>query len=268
MAGIGFELRRMLRKNTLVGLVQAYAYAGVIGSGPWVFSIVGILLIGIFSASVVCRACSSPSSRRPSPTWWRQPHPHRTGATGVHALRVRPALREAQGLDPAQPARPAAGDHAGRRGPGHAGALHRAAAPGAGVPHAHARGLHPHVRRVGAHRAAVGHEALQGDRGAFRRVVRRHRGQRAADAALGPGRTARGLRSGQLPAARGHVAARGARVQPARPHHRLRLRGPQAALPLPGRHRLPLQLRDLGGQVHVLVLPATSSPSSGRCGPR
>nr|WP_295937738.1 exopolysaccharide Pel transporter PelG [uncultured Acidovorax sp.] len=53
MAGIGFELRRMLRKNTLVHLIQAYAYAGVIGSGPWVFSIVGILLVGIFSASVV-----------------------------------------------------------------------------------------------------------------------------------------------------------------------------------------------------------------------
>ncbi|MFO1211348.1 MAG: exopolysaccharide Pel transporter PelG [Paenacidovorax caeni] len=53
MAGIGFELRHMLRKNTLLGLVQAYAYAGVIGSGPWVLSIVGILLIGIFSASVV-----------------------------------------------------------------------------------------------------------------------------------------------------------------------------------------------------------------------
>ena len=53
MAGIGFELRRLLRKNTLVGLIEAYAYAGVIGSGPWVFSIVGILLVGIFSASVV-----------------------------------------------------------------------------------------------------------------------------------------------------------------------------------------------------------------------
>ena len=53
MAGIGFELRRMLRKNTLTGLLQAYAYAGVIGSGPWVFSIIGILLVGIFSASVV-----------------------------------------------------------------------------------------------------------------------------------------------------------------------------------------------------------------------
>jgi len=56
MAGIGFELRRMLRKDTLASLVQAYAYAGVIGSGPWVFSIVGILLIGIFSASVVVPA--------------------------------------------------------------------------------------------------------------------------------------------------------------------------------------------------------------------
>ena len=56
MAGIGFELRHILRKNTLVSLVQAYAYAGVIGSGPWVFSIVGILMIGIFSASMVVPA--------------------------------------------------------------------------------------------------------------------------------------------------------------------------------------------------------------------
>ncbi len=53
MAGIGFELRRLLRKNTLIGLVEAYAYAGIIGSGPWVFSIVGILLVGLFSASLV-----------------------------------------------------------------------------------------------------------------------------------------------------------------------------------------------------------------------
>ena len=38
MAGIGFELRKLLRKDSLLGLVQAYAYAGVIGSGPWVLS--------------------------------------------------------------------------------------------------------------------------------------------------------------------------------------------------------------------------------------
>lgn len=53
MAGIGFELRHMLRKNTLTSVFQAYAYAGVIGSGPWVFSIIGILLVGVFSIGVV-----------------------------------------------------------------------------------------------------------------------------------------------------------------------------------------------------------------------
>lgn len=53
MAGIGFELRKLLKKDTLLGLVEAYAYAGVIGSGPWVFSIIGILMVGIFSATVV-----------------------------------------------------------------------------------------------------------------------------------------------------------------------------------------------------------------------
>ena len=53
MAGIGFELRKLLRKDTLLGLLQAYAYAGVIGSGPWVLSIVGILIIGFMSHAVV-----------------------------------------------------------------------------------------------------------------------------------------------------------------------------------------------------------------------
>lgn len=53
MAGIGFELRRLLRKNTLLSLVQTYAYASVIGSGPWVFSIVGILAMGLLSVSLV-----------------------------------------------------------------------------------------------------------------------------------------------------------------------------------------------------------------------
>ena len=53
MAGIGFELRRLLRKDTLLGLIRAYAYAGVISSGPWVLSIIGILIIGIFSLGMV-----------------------------------------------------------------------------------------------------------------------------------------------------------------------------------------------------------------------
>jgi polysaccharide biosynthesis protein PelG len=53
MAGIGFELRRMLKRDTLAGLVQAYTYAGLISAGPWILSIVGILLIGILSLPFV-----------------------------------------------------------------------------------------------------------------------------------------------------------------------------------------------------------------------
>ena len=53
MAGIGFELRKLLKKQTYAGLIQAYAFAGVISSGPWVLSIIGIMLIGLFSLSIV-----------------------------------------------------------------------------------------------------------------------------------------------------------------------------------------------------------------------
>jgi uncharacterized membrane protein len=53
MAGIGFELRKLLKKDTLLGLLQAYTFAGIIGSGPWVLSILGILIIGLLSSTVV-----------------------------------------------------------------------------------------------------------------------------------------------------------------------------------------------------------------------
>ena len=53
MAGIGFELRKLLRRDSLLGMMQAYAYAGIISSGPWVLSIVGILVIGLMSVSMV-----------------------------------------------------------------------------------------------------------------------------------------------------------------------------------------------------------------------
>ena len=53
MAGIGFELRKLLQRDTLLSLVRAYAYAGVISSGPWVLSIIGMLIIGLLSFSVV-----------------------------------------------------------------------------------------------------------------------------------------------------------------------------------------------------------------------
>ncbi len=53
MAGIGFELRRLLQRDSYLGLLQAYGYAGMISSGPWVLSILGVLLIGLASAGRV-----------------------------------------------------------------------------------------------------------------------------------------------------------------------------------------------------------------------
>lgn len=53
MAGIGFELRKILKRDNLLSLLQAYGYAAVISSGPWVLSIVGILVIGVLSYAVV-----------------------------------------------------------------------------------------------------------------------------------------------------------------------------------------------------------------------
>lgn len=53
MAGIGFELRKILKRDTLSSIIEAYGIAGLISSGPWVLSILALLLIGIISVGVV-----------------------------------------------------------------------------------------------------------------------------------------------------------------------------------------------------------------------
>lgn len=53
MAGIGFELRKLLRRESYTGLLQAYGFASIIGSGPWVLSILGVMLIGVISIGLV-----------------------------------------------------------------------------------------------------------------------------------------------------------------------------------------------------------------------
>lgn len=53
MAGIGFELRKLLQRDSLLSLLRAYVYAGVISSGPWVLSIIGMVMIGFFSFAIV-----------------------------------------------------------------------------------------------------------------------------------------------------------------------------------------------------------------------
>ncbi|MBW0446152.1 histidine kinase [bacterium M00.F.Ca.ET.228.01.1.1] len=55
MAGIGFELRKVMRRQTLIGVARAYVYAGLISSGPLILSIFGILIIGLMSLKSVSR---------------------------------------------------------------------------------------------------------------------------------------------------------------------------------------------------------------------
>lgn len=52
MAGIGFELRKYLHSGTYLGTLKAYGYASIIGSGPWLLSILGVMLVGILSISL------------------------------------------------------------------------------------------------------------------------------------------------------------------------------------------------------------------------
>jgi polysaccharide biosynthesis protein PelG len=68
MAGIGFELRRLSRSESYLGLLRAYLYAGVIGSGPWVLSILAVLVLGVMSLGVVVPA-SKITAFQTSVTW-------------------------------------------------------------------------------------------------------------------------------------------------------------------------------------------------------
>ena len=51
MAGIGFELRKYLDDDSFTGSLKAYGFAGLISAGPWVLSILGVMLIGIVAVS-------------------------------------------------------------------------------------------------------------------------------------------------------------------------------------------------------------------------
>ncbi|GAB6388581.1 exopolysaccharide Pel transporter PelG [Stutzerimonas marianensis] len=53
MAGIGFELRKILSRDSYTATLRAYVYAGLISSGPWVLSIISVMLIGVMSLGVV-----------------------------------------------------------------------------------------------------------------------------------------------------------------------------------------------------------------------
>jgi hypothetical protein len=189
MAGIGFELRHLLRKNTLTSLLQAYAYAGVIGSGPWVFSIIGILLVGVFSLSVVAPPLLV-TQFQTSVTYLVACSLILTGAAQLMFTRFISDRLFSRRMKPSCPIctacccwswqPPAAG---------HAGPVRGAAGPGPAVPDADAGRLHADVRGLGADRAAVRPQALQGHSALFG-VSYAHRAAVAASASLGTGRAA------------------------------------------------------------------------------
>jgi len=49
VAGIGFELRKILEKGDILSLLKAYGYSAVISSGPWIISIISIVVSGYIS---------------------------------------------------------------------------------------------------------------------------------------------------------------------------------------------------------------------------
>jgi len=49
MAGIGFELRKILKEDRLLSLAKVYGYSAILSSGPWVVSIIAILLVGFIN---------------------------------------------------------------------------------------------------------------------------------------------------------------------------------------------------------------------------
>ena len=46
MAGVGFELNKILARQNFSSLLQAYGYAAIIGSGPWLASVLSLGLLG------------------------------------------------------------------------------------------------------------------------------------------------------------------------------------------------------------------------------
>jgi len=49
MAGIGFELRKIVKKDSLLSLAQMYGYSALLSSGAWVISIIAILVVGLIN---------------------------------------------------------------------------------------------------------------------------------------------------------------------------------------------------------------------------
>jgi len=55
MAGIGFELRKLTRRDDLLGVLQGTAHSALASTGPWLFTILSLAGIVLISSSFVSR---------------------------------------------------------------------------------------------------------------------------------------------------------------------------------------------------------------------
>ena len=51
MAGIGFVLRKLSRKDDLLGIVQGFAHSAIASNGPWLLTILGLGALSVFGAA-------------------------------------------------------------------------------------------------------------------------------------------------------------------------------------------------------------------------
>ena len=114
--GIGFELRKLMRRDSFWGLIRAYGYAGLISSGPWVLSILGVMGIGIFSVNRVASLAVRQFLVSVTYLMAGVADPDRLPAADVHPLHRRPPVRQGGGRGAAQPVRGAGADHGVGRG--------------------------------------------------------------------------------------------------------------------------------------------------------
>lgn len=52
MAGVGFELNKILSRQGYTSMLQAYGYAALIGSGPWLVSVISLGMLGVVLTGV------------------------------------------------------------------------------------------------------------------------------------------------------------------------------------------------------------------------
>lgn len=53
MAGIGFVLRRLARRDDILGMIQGYSYSAIISSGPWLFTVAALGGVSLLGSTIV-----------------------------------------------------------------------------------------------------------------------------------------------------------------------------------------------------------------------